>query len=126
MIVDIDRMKYINDQYGHLQGDVAIKVVAEMLTEHFASDWKIIRYGGDEFVLVGESKELYDTNQIADSINKKIAKYISEKRIPFKLSVSVGAVLIMPEDENDIDYYFKEADKSMYGMKKLHHQNMTY
>lgn len=126
MIVDIDRMKYINDQYGHLQGDVAIKVVAEMLTEHFASDWKIIRYGGDEFVLVGESKELYDTNQIADSINKKIAKYISEKRIPFKLSVSVGAVLIMPEDENDIDYYFKEADKSMYGMKNLHHQNMTY
>ena len=58
--------------------------------------------------------------------NKKIAKYISEKRIPFKLSVSVGAVLIMPEDENDIDYYFKEADKSMYGMKNLHHQNMTY
>ena len=57
MFIDINRMKLINDYYGHLQGDIAIKVVADVIKKCISENWLPIRFGGDEFLVVGQCDE---------------------------------------------------------------------
>jgi diguanylate cyclase (GGDEF)-like protein len=47
-------MKVINDKYGHLQGDLAICTVAKVIKQVLKKNWIVVRYGGDEFLMVGE------------------------------------------------------------------------
>ena len=54
MVADINRMKVINDKYGHLQGDTAIKIVASVIKSSIPKNWKAVRYGGDEYVIIGD------------------------------------------------------------------------
>ena len=57
MFSDINRMKLINDYYGHLQGDMAIKTVAEAIKQEIPKDWISIRFGGDEFLIIGQCED---------------------------------------------------------------------
>lgn len=118
MVVDINKMKDINDKYGHLQGDMAIRIVSKAIESVLPKGWYGVRYGGDEFVVLGEKVFVDDgkmlENQLCDSV-KKIAKNMM---ITFDLTVSVGSVIISPNDNIMIDEYFKVADTAMYDMKK--------
>ena len=52
LVVDVDHFKYVNDHYGHAVGDVALKKVAELLRVCFRAQDYVVRYGGDEFVVI--------------------------------------------------------------------------
>lgn len=119
MVVDIDRMKHINDQYGHLQGDVAIITVAEAIRESLPVGWYAVRYGGDEFVLVGEC----ESRQMAEEMKQSIIRRIemkSEGKLPYHLSASIGYMLVDPNMDLSIEEYFRGADQAMYMMKQMH------
>ena len=122
MVVDINRMKVINDQYGHLQGDTAIKLVAQVILSCIPKNWKAVRYGGDEYVIIGE----YQASDKVESIKKEIIDQVeaqSEKmKLPFKISVSVGHVLIDPNGNLENEEYFRMADEAMYEMKVEAHK----
>jgi len=125
MIVDIDKMKDINDQYGHGQGDVVIRLVANVLVDVLPKDWIVMRYGGDEFQVVGELYEGVTIESAIQDINDGIERYMGQQQeIPFELSVSVGAQIMNASDSHDMQYYFEEADRSMYAMKEIHHNKM--
>ncbi|MDO5154683.1 MAG: GGDEF domain-containing protein [Eubacteriales bacterium] len=125
MVVDIDKMKIINDRYGHLQGDVAIKLVAEVLSNTLPKDWVLIRYGGDEYFVLGECPSGEEMDSICNRIYENLEQAIKEQSIPFSLSVSVGVEKVVPTDENDIWYHFKRADESMYEVKEQHHTQLA-
>lgn len=125
MIVDIDKMKTINDHYGHLLGDTAIKIVADALMQVLPEDWFVIRYGGDEFIIVGEANKDITAESVLKLVKQKIKEYMdAHSEIPFNLSVSLGAQIIKPTDDNDFSYHFKMADDSMYMMKEVHHDQI--
>lgn len=76
MFADIDDMKSINDTYGHESGDLALQFTADKLRNLFQNEAFIMRYGGDEFLVIS-SIPLCDT----DFINSQYAIESSEKKI---------------------------------------------
>ena len=121
MVVDINRMKTINDRYGHLQGDLAIRIVAKAIKEKIPDNWYGIRYGGDEFVVIGENVFIDD----GDIMKRQLCAAVEHERtalqLPFELSISVGSVAIDPSENISLDEYFRRADDAMYEMKKINH-----
>ena len=127
LFADIDKMKDINDNYGHLNGDLAIKATADALRDSLSgSDWLFGRYGGDEFVAVG-SPEGFNGNVTGIQIYvlKGMEAYINSLNLSFVLSVSVGYCVIEPDDNSEIDDYVKIADDSMYDQKQIAHRKLS-
>ncbi len=114
-MVDLDDFKLYNDTYGHDAGDKALKVVVEVIRRHVRKTDKVVRFGGDEFLLL-----IPDIN--VDNFTKKL-KEIQEEvhtaRVPgysqLKLSVSIGGVLSTGEKLGEA---VLRADKFMYRAKQ--------
>ncbi len=119
LFVDINNMKQINDNYGHLSGDLAIKACATAMQESLPKDWLIGRYGGDEFLAVGIPKQ--DPVKYRSLINEKLKKIVKQSGIAFELTASIGWHMIEPEEEGAIEDFIRAADVSMYREKKKAH-----
>jgi len=122
LFADIDNMKIVNDKYGHLNGDTAIKATADAMMRSLPNDWLFGRYGGDEFIAVGECKNERLVYELRDDLSKSIRKHISSFNLQFDMTVSVGFVIIRPEDSFDIDDYIQCADDFMYEEKEKAHR----
>jgi diguanylate cyclase (GGDEF)-like protein len=123
MVTDINKMKEINDKHGHLRGDMAIKTVANVIKSTVPVSWKAVRYGGDEYVIIGDYDDSGDVNDIKNDILGNSMQVSEDLNMPFKLSVSVGYVIIDPENTLENEEYFRMADEAMYEMKREAHKN---
>ena len=123
MVADINKMKEINDVHGHLNGDMAIKTVANVIKNTIPVSWKAVRYGGDEYVIIGDYDVSGDVEAIKEEIIGKSSQVSEELNTPFRLSVSVGYVIIDPENTLENEEYFRMADEAMYDMKREAHKN---
>lgn len=88
MIIDIDYFKQINDQYGHMVGDQVIQRIADQLQQHVDVSDLIVRYGGDEFLILIEDIAAEDALQLAEKISKSIYTLCIAPDI--STSVSIG------------------------------------
>jgi len=122
LFADIDRMKLINDNFGHLEGDVAIRATSSALISSCPKGFKMGRYGGDEFIAVGDYDETGDVEEFCLKITENIKNYIELLHLSFPLSVSVGGQIIKPDSEGSIPDYIRAADKSMYERKEEAHK----
>jgi diguanylate cyclase (GGDEF)-like protein len=73
MLVDLDRLKPINDQHGHEAGDLAIEGVATLLRRCLRDSDRVVRWGGDEFVIIRTPSDIDDAAQLAEQIRTGIA-----------------------------------------------------
>jgi diguanylate cyclase (GGDEF)-like protein len=118
VMADIDRFKAVNDTYGHLAGDHAIKTVATCLTANLRETDHIARYGGEEFAIV-----LYNiAPEEALSVMERVRQSISDMPIhfddrTFKISMSIGIATMTPEAPIDRDALLDQADKALYEAK---------
>lgn len=116
--LDIDGLKYVNDNYGHEEGDYYISSVAKAC-QNVVKDYGIaMRYGGDEFVLLFPNDEI-EYQQIENQINEEIvlAKKQAEKEYP--MGVSIGHYITNDEKEVKLDLLLELADKEMYERKRI-------
>ncbi len=118
MFADINKMKDINDKYGHLQGDTAISTVAHVIKDILTDDWIHVRYGGDEFLMVGKYSEDQPPEQLSLQITKHLEETSKQMQLPFSLTASVGYVIVEPSENLDLSDYLKKADEAMYAMKQ--------
>ncbi len=121
MFVDINRMKLINDYYGHLQGDMAIKTVADVIKNTVPEEFIAIRFGGDEFLIVGQCDDEDAIKLIQQQITDKVKNTGKAMHYPFYLSVSCGYLFFAPSLDDNLDAYIKKADESMYEIKAYMH-----
>lgn len=115
LMIDVDYFKHINDAFGHETGNRALKKIAAMLVDSFRPDDYVIRYGGDEFVVVmlNTTKEDAETlEQKIDQLNEKLQQ--PEDGFP-PLSLSVGASF---SEKGFHDELFQQADQAMYEVKR--------
>jgi diguanylate cyclase (GGDEF)-like protein len=74
LLVDLDRLKPINDQFGHEAGDLLLKEVAKILRDCVREDDKIVRWGGDEFVVIHRTQGLEGAVALAERIRYRVSK----------------------------------------------------
>jgi len=122
MIVDLDRLKYINDTFGHGSGDIAICTTVKAMKKALSDEFMIGRYGGDEFLIAGCVKEEMDLRKIADDISNALIEEAKKIDVPYKISASVGGLQLKVDEEFDINECIKIADENMYKEKTIHHQ----
>lgn len=115
---DIDRMKTINDVYGHLNGDLAIKATADAFRKYTPDGWLFGRYGGDEFIAVGLCDNTDTINDDITTISEQMTEYFKTLNLSFLLHASISYTIITPENNGSINDYIKLADESMYQKKK--------
>ena len=119
--VDINKMKHINDQFGHLHGDLAVKTVAAAAMETVPKNWLCIRYGGDEFLIVGSSKN-YNGEDYCEMIKKRLASKTSVMHLPYNLTASVGTYSVPPQSELTLEQAVETVDNIMYEQKQAFHK----
>lgn len=124
MFADIDCMKQINDRYGHLNGDLAIKAAAEAMKRAMPGQWKFGRYGGDEFVAVGRCENEDTVEDIRKKVSASVKEIIEGMKLSFTLSVSIGYYIVRPDDNHTIEEYINHADESMYEEKQIAHKRL--
>ncbi|MBR3042084.1 MAG: GGDEF domain-containing protein [Eubacterium sp.] len=122
VFADIDRMKTINDVYGHLNGDLAIKATAEAFIKYSPDDWLFGRYGGDEFIAVGSCPSSDTIEHLIKQISESMSNEFKSLNLAFMLHASIGYVIAEPDDDETIDDYIDRADKSMYVEKEKYHK----
>ena len=113
LFADLDDMKLINDRYGHNMGDEALKATAWILTECCDPEDFIMRYGGDEFVIISGM----DEGDIASRIQEETDEYNRTSGMPFRLSFSIGTIRAEAASGKTMEDCIREADVMMYRMK---------
>ena len=93
IVLDIDNFKQINDSYGHVVGDQVICFIADQLKRHVRSDDLVVRYGGDEFLILFAKMQIKTLFEIAEKIRTAIAdnKQFDQFSISVSSGVAVGA-----------------------------------
>lgn len=125
LFADLDGLKSINDIYGHETGDMAIKAAAGILKQSRPdSSYLCIRYGGDEFLMMGTYREDCGPEFLKREIVKRVGLYNTGDELPVQLSISVGTVITSPADEGlGAEYYIGQSDMMMYEIKKAKKAN---
>jgi diguanylate cyclase (GGDEF)-like protein/PAS domain S-box-containing protein len=116
LLLDLDDLKAINDKYGHLAGNRALKRLSNVIKEHSRATDLAARYGGDEFAIV-----LIDADPgMANRIAQRVERALREGREQPALSVS-GGISIYPEDGQTAPELLQAADRRLYQRKKAAH-----
>ncbi len=120
IMCDLDGLKYINDNFGHAEGDNAIYRVAKALKEACPDDSLCLRIGGDELLAVipGEC----DSKGIISKLEGLLSKYNKESGKDYTVSASCGSYITTLDDSLDIRTLFRLADERMYEVKKERHR----
>lgn len=119
--IDLDRLKFVNDTYGHEAGDQLLKTVAERMSSCVRKSDTVARLGGDEFVLISLHKAGVQGYDHIHDLLAKIQKALAEPMLlcgePFSATCSIG-VSIYALHGNDAETLLKHSDDAMYVAKK--------
>ncbi len=121
---DLDGLKYINDNFGHADGDHSIAAVASALKKSCPDSALCARFGGDELfaVIFGDC----DPDRIIRNIDEKLLEYNRKVQLPYSVTTSSGAYSTTFDQTFEILKALKIADKKMYAVKHRKHQQLDH
>lgn len=119
VMMDIDYFKQYNDLYGHIAGDQCLVEVARLLKRVLRESDVLVRYGGEEFVILLPNVGVLNASVVASKILDGITSlYIIHERSPYGyLSVSIGMSIYLPSTRADQDMLLQQADQALYAAK---------
>lgn len=116
--IDMDGLKFINDNYGHDEGDFAIKELANVIKECCEDGDICARFGGDEFVIFNRNANEDSCHILEQRFNAKLDHHNSIVTKPYKISASIGSVIEKVDSNYTLFKIVKMADEVMYEVKK--------
>jgi diguanylate cyclase (GGDEF)-like protein len=117
MFMDMDGLKMINDNYGHVEGDAAISSFASVLKKSTRDEDIIGRIGGDEFVVFSSIKSEDNRSQITDRIRSSLEEYNSMQLHPYQVEGSIGSVILETATQECFEAAMLSADNVLYEEK---------
>ncbi|SFB95117.1 GGDEF domain-containing protein [Ruminococcus albus] len=123
-VIDMDRLKYINDTFGHQEGDEAIKTIGDVAASITDEHELCVRAGGDEFYIIGIGP--YDDivlDMKKERFYQALKKNTERLEKPYAVTASIGAALSLLTDDVRLDSLILEADEAMYYHKILRKMN---
>lgn len=118
LMMDLDHFKHVNDTYGHDVGDTVLKALAKTLSNQVRTSDIVIRYGGEEFMVVLQENSDYTGTQLAEKIRQAVEKMkIQFSGGQLQKTISIG-VAGFPADGEEFWDVVKAADLALYAAKK--------
>lgn len=115
---DLDDFKKINDTFGHITGDAALKLLVEAVQKHLKSQDIFTRLGGDEFsVLITDVKSMDDADQRIGIIMDEVRKVLVPGMGVQGLTISMGCVFFETEDKLKYPLLYRYSDELLYRVK---------
>ena len=118
LMIDVNHFKEINDRYGHQVGDEVLQEVAKLLQGQVRGSDVVIRYGGDEFLLL-----LIETNGETEDVKQRILDEVARRNVAnrvfdFPVTFSIGSAHWSPDDSRSVEEVLAAADERMYESKR--------
>lgn len=113
-IIDLDGMKQINDNYGHVEGDFALRKVCEAICKACGDDVIRARTGGDEFVVVAQNFNEKQGLVCMGKMEKYLDDFNESGEKEYDIHASFGAIRRVPKQEDTLESFIKESDEVMY------------
>lgn len=118
LVIDIDFFKRVNDTYGHLVGDVALKSLAKIMQVNLRPHDLLVRYGGEEFAILLPDTGIEQARSIAERLRTMVAaNEVISGDLAFKITVSIGIAPTTPA--GSLEDFFGAADRALYRAKEL-------
>jgi diguanylate cyclase (GGDEF)-like protein len=119
VMLDVDDFKHINDNYGHLSGDIVLKSLASLILESSRNVDTVARYGGEEFSLILPETDVRGAVIVAEKLRKMIAENsVHMESIEVRVTVSLGICVYDPKkNQLNEDEFIKAADRALYNSK---------
>ena len=128
MVIDMDDLKYVNDNFGHAEGDYSLCTIAEAMTNASQNDEICLRTGGDEFVVLARDYSEQKVKDFSERMREQIRKRTQRDGKSYNIEVSIGACIrkLSHDPGKSVteisEEYIREADELMYEEKKSHKQ----
>lgn len=118
IMIDMDYFKEINDRFGHSAGDRALKDTADLLVAASPEDSIVIRFAGDEFILLLSTGQEILIEKVEENIRKAADEFNRTADRPYQISLSMGHAFYEQKDE---DSFLEAIDSAMYKDKQARH-----
>jgi len=125
IVIDIDRFKHINDEYGHSAGDLVLEAFADLNASCLRSIDTFARIGGEEFLVILPDSNYSDATSAIERMRKKLEDHVFSISKEYKLGISISAGITICNPSGEINdskslvyQYLEQADKAMYIAKR--------
>jgi diguanylate cyclase (GGDEF)-like protein len=126
LMVDLDHFKAVNDTYGHLVGDRLLRAVAGSIRRVSREGDVLMRYGGEEFLMVVPGAAMTDLSELAERIRRSVAAtevMDGERRV--SVTASIGGAAYPQHEVASATELVERADSSMYTSKEMGRDRVT-
>lgn len=113
LMIDLDEFKKLNDKYGHLQGDVALRATADQLRKTVRRTDTVCRYGGEEFMIVLPETSPEDASVLAARLFTEVEECGRAVNLPVTISIGLSSM----RDGDDAGRILERADRALYASK---------
>jgi diguanylate cyclase (GGDEF)-like protein len=112
-MMDLDDFKEVNDNYGHYLGDMVLKSFCRIVQENIRSTDYLVRYGGDEFIIVTPTTDIKHAQMVIEKISTALSNFDFGTERPIRTSVGIAEL----KDGDTIETLLGRADKALYENK---------
>ena len=119
--IDMDRLKQINDSFGHAAGDFAIRLLGRAIQGALPKDGIGARIGGDEFLVFLPSADSSEANTFLERFDQELDRLNAQENRSFKVAASVGCIVRRLNEMDTIEGCIHDSDTRMYQVKEARH-----